>query len=77
MVTNSEEAIYFKRYYGPTFGTKDIHIDRDGNSKTNTSTTNLGDDYVFPDNVQDRKTILAGVHKFHPDEVEVFYLKVT
>ncbi|XP_078382576.1 uncharacterized protein LOC144665245 isoform X2 [Oculina patagonica] len=77
MVTNSKEAIYFKRYYGPTFGTRDIHIDRHGNSKTNTSTTNLGNDYDVPNNIQDSETVLAGVHKFHPDEVEVFYLKVT
>ena len=77
MVKNPNKAIYNERYCGPAFGTKDIRIDRGGNSKKKHSTTNIGIDYYFPSSVQDRTTVLAGIHKFHPDEVEVFYLKVT
>lgn len=74
MVKNPERAIYNHRWYGPTFGTNDIHIDRAGDTKEEVSITNFGDDYFVPVNVNDSKTILAGVDKFHPDEVEVFYL---
>lgn len=73
MVKNPERAIYKYRWYGPTFGTKDIRIDRAGNQKKEMSITNFGNDYFVPVNVKDSKTILAGVDKFHPDEVEVFY----
>ena len=73
---NSEKAISNYQYLGPTFGTNDIRIDRKGEAKRNSSTSNFGIDYVrVPKNVQSSKTILAGVHEFHPDEVEVFYLK--
>ena len=77
MVKNPDKAIYNKRFCGPAFGTKDIRIDRYGNSKKNYSTTNIGNDYSVPSSVRGHKTILAGIQKFHPDEVEVFYLKVT
>lgn len=77
MVKNPSVAIYNHIYYGPTFGTDDIRIDRYGNSKNEQSTANFGNDYFVPNNVQGMATILAGVSKFHPDEVEVFYLKVS
>ena len=32
MVGNPKRAIYRYKYYGPTFGTEDLLIDRDGNS---------------------------------------------
>lgn len=74
MVKNPERAIYNHRWYGPTFGENDIHVDKDGHSGKNNTITNFGNDYFVPDNVNDTTTILAGVHRFHPDEVEVFYL---
>ena len=74
MVTNPQRAIYKHRWYGPTFGTNDLRIDRDGNLKTNQTSTDFGNDYFVPVNVNDRETILAGVSKFHPDEVEVFFV---
>jgi len=74
MVRNPERAIYRYQWYGPTFGTQDLLIDKDGNSGSNKTITNFGIDYFLPKNVTNRTTILAGVYPFHPDEVEVFYL---
>lgn len=74
MVKNPERAIYNHRWYGPTFGENDIHVDKNGDSRHSNTITNFGNDYFVPDNVNDTTTILAGVHRFHPDEVEVFYL---
>lgn len=78
MVKKPLKAILKHQYLGPTFGTHDIRIDRSGDSKEESSTSNFGSDY-FPisKKVKNNRTILAGVDKFHPDEVEVFYLKVT
>ena len=74
MVRNPDRAIYRYRFYGPTFGTEDLLIDRLGNTEDKLTKTDFGIDYFLPDNVTNRTTILAGVHQFHPDEVEVFYL---
>ena len=74
MVRNPERAIYRYKYYGPTFGTDDLLIDRLGNMENEQTKTDFGIDYFLPDNVTNRTTILAGVYQFHPDEVEVFYL---
>ena len=74
MVRNPERAIYRYRYYGPTFGTDDLLIDKYGNSGYKLTKTDFGIDYCLPENVNNRSTILAGVFQFHPDEVEVFYL---
>ena len=74
MVRNPGRAIYRYRFYGPTFGTDDLLIDKDRNTRAEKTKTDFGIDYCVPENVNDRKTILAGVHQFHPDEVEVFYL---
>ena len=61
-------------YYGPTFGTEDLLIDKNGNTRDEATKTDFGIDYFLPENVNNRTTILAGVYQFHPDEVEVFYL---
>ena len=74
MVRNPERATRRYKWYGPTFGTQDLLIDKDGNSGSNKTITNFGIDYFLPKNVTNRTTILAGVYPFHPDEVEVFYL---
>ena len=74
MVKNPEKAIYNYRWYGSTFGNNDLLINRAGNSRRDETITNFGNYYYIPDNVKDSKTILAGVYKFYPDEVEVFYL---
>ena len=70
MVKEPSKAIYNHIYMGPKFGEKDIRIDRPGFR----STTQLNSSYSVPSNVQDSQTVLAGTHKFEPDEVEVFYL---
>ena len=75
MVNNTDRAIYRYKYYGPIFGTSDLFIDRHGNEGNELAKTDFGIDYFVPENVTNRTTILAGVYKFHPDEVEVFYLK--
>ena len=74
MVRNPDRAIYRYRFYGPTFGTDDLLIDKDRNTREEKTKTDFGIDYCVPENVNDRRTILAGVYQFHPDEVEVFYL---
>ena len=74
MVKNPDKAIYRYKYYGPTFGTEDLLIDRAGAKGDEMTKTDFGIDYVVPENVNNRTTILAGVYQFHPDEVEVFYL---
>ena len=73
MVTRPSYAIYRTSNNGPTFGGHDIYIANNANSNTN-SYTNFGNSYSVPSGVQDKNTILAGTHKFTPDEVEVFYL---
>jgi len=74
MVTRPSKAIYRISSYGPTFGNgHDIYIVNNANSNTN-SYSDFGYYYSVPSGVQDKKTILAGTHKFTPDEVEVFYL---
>ena len=74
MVKNPEKAIYNYIWYGPTFGNSDLLINKVGHSRRRETITNFGNHYYIPDNVKDSKTILAGVYKFYPDEVEVFYL---
>jgi len=74
MVRNPENATRRYKWYGPTFGTQDLLIDKDGFSGHSHTITNFGIDYFLPKNVTNRTTILAGVYPFHPDEVEVFYL---
>ena len=74
MVKNIGRAIYNHRWFGPTFGENDIRIDKDSDSGSNRTITIFGNHYFVPENVNDAKTILAGVYKFHPDEIEVFYL---
>ena len=71
MVKESSKAIYNHQYVGPSFGTKDIRIDR---TEANSS-SQLGNSYSVPNEVKDKDTVLAGTHIFLPDEVEVFYLK--
>ena len=73
MVKNQQRAIYRYVYYGPTFGTSDLLIDRYGNLGHEIAKTDFGIDYFIPGNVTNRTTILAGVYMFRPDEVEVFY----
>ena len=73
MVRNPERAIHGYRYYGPTFGTSDLLIDRHGDLGREIAKTDFGIDYFIPENVTNRTTILAGVYMFRPDEVEVFY----
>jgi len=75
-VKKPERAIYNYRWYGPTFGENDIRIDKWGSTGHSHSITNFGNDYFVPENVNDTKTILAGVDNFHPDEVEVFLFKL-
>ena len=75
MVRNPQRAIYKYIYYGPTFGTSDLLLDRSGPTGKEEAKTDFGFDYFVPENVTNRTTILAGVYQFHPDEVEVFYLK--
>ena len=66
--------IYCGSSYGPTFGQgHDIHITGNANQNTGSYTT-FGSTYSPPSGVTDVSTILAGTHKFSPDEVEVFYL---
>ena len=74
MVRKPNRAIYRYMYYGPTFGTEDLLIDKNGNTRDEATKTDFGIDYFLPENVNNRTTILAGVYQFHPDEVEVFYL---
>ena len=73
MVNNTQRAIYSYEFYGPTFGTSDLLIDKNGKTREKTAKTDFGIDYFVPQNVTNRTTILAGVNRFHPDEVEVFY----
>ena len=72
MVKEPAKAIYNYRFWGPTFGKDDLRIDRISSS----SITNFGQYYSVPTEVRDKDTVLAGAHKFEPDEVEVFYLDV-
>ena len=74
MVKNPGRAIRRYKWYGPTFGTEDLFIDKEGNSGLKQSITNFGIDYCVPKNVTNPVTVLAGVYPFLPDEVEVFYL---
>ena len=74
MVRNPGRAIFRYGIYGPTFGTEDLLIDRLENKGDKLTKTDFGIDYFLPENVTNRRTILAGVYQFHPDEVEVFYL---
>ncbi|PFX11887.1 hypothetical protein AWC38_SpisGene24243 [Stylophora pistillata] len=74
LVTRPTSAIYRRSIYGPTFGGgHDIFIVDNANSNKY-SYTYLGHSYPVPSGVKSRITILAGPHKFTPDEVEVFYL---
>ena len=68
-------AIYRRPGFGPKFGS-DISIANNANSNSH-SYARLGRGYAAPAAVQDRYTILAGTHRFSPDEVEVFYLDPT
>ena len=73
-VRRRRRAIRRYTWYGPTFGTEDLFINRIRDTEREASNTNFGVDYIVPENVTNCKTILAGVYSFHPDEVEVFYL---
>ncbi len=74
MVKQASYAIYMQSSFGPTFGTgHDIYIADKANGNKN-SYTNFGTSYKLPSGAKDRETILAGTHRFTPDEVEVFYL---
>ena len=73
MVRNPQRAIHRYEFYGPTFGTSDLLIDKNGETGQKTAKTDFGIDYFIPENVTNRTTILAGVYMFRPDEVEVFY----
>ncbi|XP_068735281.1 uncharacterized protein [Montipora capricornis] len=72
-VNNPSKAIRSRTNRGPTFGEKDIVIDRN-EAVWVSSSTNFGDNYVVPTGVQHKLTVLAGDSPFKVDEVEVFFL---
>ena len=69
-------AIYGNSGYGPTFGDHDIYLDNYANGNTD-SYTNLGEAYVPPRGYyygySNTRSLLAGVYKFTPSDVEVLY----
>ena len=70
-----EYAILCHSEYGPTFG-RDIRIFNNANT-TMDSVSYLGECYKHPQyacGTNEARTFLAGTHKFHLDEIEV-YLK--
>ena len=71
----SDRAIYRMSWSGPLFGL-DIFIANNDNSKGD-SYARIGEYYPAPAAVQNPKTILAGIERFSPDGVEVFYLDPT
>ena len=73
MVKEPSNAIYNRKYMGPTFGRTDIRID--SRVVVNSSSSHLGASYFAPNEVKDYSTILAGANRFDPDELEVFYLE--
>ena len=75
---NSQNALYHRSDYGPTFGGHDLHISNNSNLNTN-SYTDFGSTYQPPPGytrgAANTKALLAGTHDFTPSEVEVFYLQ--
>ena len=73
MPGKTKRAIYRHSYFGPVFG-QDLVIQVDAERKSH-SEARLGAYYSVPASVTDKLTILAGLRKFSPDEVEVFCLE--
>jgi len=74
--TNSEYAINCHSYFGPIFGSGDIHIMSSSNSNRR-SFSYFGNSYEHADyqfGTEKAKTILAGSHYFQTHEIEVFVL---
>ena len=72
-INKNDKAINNKPDYGPVFGNGDIAIRSKANSNEE-SYTDFGKTYNVPEDVTHRNEILAGTHRFTPDEWEVFYL---
>ena len=76
---NSQNALYHRSDYGPTFGSgHDLHISNNANLNTG-SYTNFGNIYQPPPGytygTANTRALLAGTYYFTPSEVEVFYLQ--